>query len=65
MSFLLTISAVEWLGIVCFRLMVVGVVLSVVGGIIEEIILRVRRKKEMERRALKRSGAPIRPTRRY
>ena len=65
MTYLINMTATEWGWRVCFWLVIVGAALSVIGGIIEELILRNRRKKEMERRAFKRSGAAIRPTRRY
>lgn len=65
MYYLLNMTATEWCWRVCFWLVIVGLALSVIGGIIEELILRNRRKKEMERRAYQRYNAPIRPTRRY
>lgn len=65
MFYLLNMTATEWGWRVCFWIVIVGVVLSVIGGVIEEIVLRHERKKEKQRRACRRYGVPIRPTRRY
>jgi hypothetical protein len=64
MTQLMIMTAEEWMWRVCFWLVIVGFALCVVGGVIEEIVLRNERKKEEERRALKRYNAPIRPAHR-
>jgi hypothetical protein len=60
-----TANDLEFALVVGFYGMIVLVVMCVITGIIETICDRIERKREKQRRACKRSGAPIRPGRRY
>lgn len=60
-----TANDLEFALVVGFYGMIVLVVMCVITGIIETICTRVERKREERRRACKRCGTPIRPTRRY
>ena len=65
MYFLINMTADEFLWYAFLGLVVFTLVLMVITAVCDKIAETIDRKREFERRALKRSGAPIRPTRRY
>ena len=65
MTYFINPTAEEYFWIVFLYIIVTFVAVALVTFICERIAKRVDEKKERERRDLKRSGAPIRPTRRY
>jgi ABC-type arginine transport system permease subunit len=62
---LMTMTANEWFWRLFFWIVVAAVVILAITAVFDKIADNIDRKREMERRACKRSGAPIRPTRRY
>ena len=65
MTYLMTMTNDEWFWRLFFWIVVFAVVVLAITAVLDKIAERIDRKREMERRACKRSGAPIRPTRRY
>ena len=61
----LTMTLEERFWGILLQLIIVAVVFIVVYGTYEAVCKRIERKREQERRACRRYGAAIRPTRRY
>lgn len=65
MAYFINPTAEEYFWIVFLYIMAAFVVIGIITFFSDRIAKRIDEKKERERRACKRSGAPIRPTRRY
>ncbi len=65
MTSLLNMTADEFFWRVFLGLVIFAAVMMAITAVCDKIAERNDRKREMERRACKRSGASIRPTRRY
>ena len=65
MTYFINPTADEYFMMVFLYILVAFVAIGIVTFICERVAKRIDEKKERERRAYKRSGAPIRPTRRY
>ena len=65
MTYLLRMTAEEYLWQAFFQIMLVAAVVGVIAAVLEAIFCKKEREAEKYRRACKRYGVPIRPTRRY
>lgn len=65
MTYFINPTADEYFMMVFLYILVAFVIIGIITCISDRTAKRIDEKKERERRACKRSGAPIRPTRRY
>ena len=62
---LMPMTSNEWFWRLFFWIVVAAVVILAITAVLDKIAENIDRKREKERRTLKRCNAPIRPTRRY
>lgn len=65
MAYLINMTADEFFMYLFIGIVIFAAIVMMITCICDLIADHIDRKKEMERRAFKRSGATIRPTRRY